>query len=76
MDYYKISHRTLNLFLFILRGYKTLAKRFSSAPTRGRKEREGEKREIERGGERKREKTVQRERTEENEEEEAEKRCG
>lgn len=74
MDYYKISHRTLNLFLFILRGYKTLAKRFSSAPTRGRKEREGEKREREE--ERKREKTVQRERTEENEEEEAEKRCG
>lgn len=47
MDYCKISHRTLNLFLFILRGYKTLAKRFSSAPTRGRKEREGEKRERE-----------------------------
>lgn len=26
----KILHRTLNLFLFILRGYKMVAKRFSS----------------------------------------------
>lgn len=32
MGTYKISRRTLNLFLFILRGYKMLATRFSPAP--------------------------------------------
>lgn len=44
MDSWKTLQRTLNLFLFILRGYKMVAKRFSSTTDKKR------------GGERKKEK--------------------
>lgn len=43
MDSWKTLQRTLNLFLFILRGYKMVAKRFSSTTDKksdGEKERE------------------------------------
>lgn len=48
----EISHRTLNLFLFILRGYKMVAKRFSPAPDEWKaREREGRKKKQHRGKE-------------------------